>query len=125
MRFASEAHHYFGIHFARKRCFRDKIQSDEGKRLLGISDHRIVLDARRHSNRIGSVDRIPTTLSGTPPDVAISNSLSPASVSIELRNEPAAHRRKIDGQDNRDPKVIARSSASPHRLAESGRTINR
>ena len=34
-------------------AFRNKIQSDERKRLLGINDHTVVLDARRDSNRIG------------------------------------------------------------------------
>ncbi len=47
------------ITFCVGAAFSDKIQSYEGKRLLGISDHRVVFDARRNSNRIGQRGKRP------------------------------------------------------------------
>src|SRR6202171_2077159 len=75
----------------------------------------------------GSVASVPTTLSGTPPDVATSNSLPPASFSIEVRNEPAAAP---------PARSMARTTPTPKAIAKivskvltgsrkGGRTINR
>src|SRR5437879_6933172 len=44
---------FLGFTLRVSAAYRNKVQSDERKRLLGISDHTVVLDARRDSNRIG------------------------------------------------------------------------
>src|SRR5712691_6409945 len=75
----------------------------------------------------GSVASVPTSPSGTPLGAVTSRSLSPASVSIELRKEPVAAA---------PARSMARTTATPRATAEivskvragsrkSGRTINR
>jgi hypothetical protein len=70
---------------------------------------------------------MPTKFSGTPPGVAISSSLSPASVSIEERNDPvAASPARSIASTTATPNATA-STVSPARTGsrKSGRAINR
>ena len=43
---------FLGIPLGVSAAFRYKVQANERKRFLGLSDHRVVLDTRRNSNQI-------------------------------------------------------------------------
>ncbi len=85
-------------------AFCDEIQPNERKRLLGINNNRVILDARRDSNRIGK--------RGQSSNHTFRHASRRRDFQIVLAGE-SFHRtteragggtaRKIDGQDNSDP----------------------
>ena len=86
-----------------------------GSVCLVLGDDRIIFDARRNrASDTAARPECPTIASGTPPEAVISRSLSPASVSIDERNEPAAAvPAKIDRQHHRDAQTRLQNRQAP------------
>src|ERR1700730_2262606 len=75
----------------------------------------------------GSVERVAKIRSGTPPEATTSRSLSPAKVSIEEWNDPAAASPARSIANTTATPSATASTMSPRRIGswKSGRTINR